>query len=242
MNRGFYNAASSMLTIQKNMQSIANNIANSSTVGYKREQSLEGSFEQMMVNYKGEQLGVISTKTGQRDNVTIHTQGSFITTNRALDVALGGEGFFKLQDGDGNVQYTRNGTFFMDNKGFIVDKNGYYLMGENGKIQIPEDNIIGNGTIKINTKGEFYINDTKLDTIGVVNLQDPLKNDFGYYQGSAEIPTEAKVYQGFLEASNVNMSDELTNMIINQRSYQLNGKMISTQDELNKKVIAELFK
>ena len=242
MNRGFYNAASAMITIQKNMQSISNNVANSNTVGYKREQSLEGTFEQMMVNYKGNQLGIIPTKVGQRDNVTIHTQGSFITSGRDLDFALNGDGFFKLQDADGNIHYTRNGTFFIDNSGSIVDQRGFYLMGEEGRIKVPNNEVSANTSIVVNKDGEFFVNNNKLDTIDIVNLENPLKTGHGYYKADGELPSDSKVHQGFLEASNVNMADELTSMIINQRSYQLNGKMVSTQDELNKKVITDLFK
>lgn len=236
MNRGLYHAASAMLTIQKHMQSTANNISNGNTTAFKKEQSIEGTFGKMMVYYDNQKVGSINTKVGQRDNVTIHTQGAFQTTERDLDFAIGGEGFFKVQDGNGNIRYTRCGIFYKDELGQIVDGNGFYLIGENGKVVVP------NGDISVDKHGNISVNNEKINTIDIVDLEKPEKTGQGYYKAQSEAPSESQVFQGLLEMSNVDMAKEMSDLIILQRSYQLNQKMVMSQDELNKKVISDLLK
>lgn len=238
MNRGLYNATSAMLTIQKHMQSTANNISNVNTTAFKREQSIEGTFDKMMVYYNNQKVGSVNSKVGQRDNVTIHTQGSFKNTERNLDFAIGGEGFFKVQDANGNIRYTRNGIFYKDELGQIVDGNGLYLMGKNGRIVISNSN----NSISIDKYGNISIGENKIDTIDVVDLQKAEKTGLGYYKAQSEEPSQSEVFQGFLEMSNVDMSKEMSDLIILQRSYQFNQKMVMSQDELNKKVISDLLK
>lgn len=232
MNRGLYNTASAILSLHRNMDVKAHNISNVNTVGYKYSNVHNDVFEEVMLSYKGNNLGIMPTRVGIDKITTVFDQGNFMTTERKLDVAIQGDGFIKVDRGNGQYSYTRNGSFNIDRDGFLVDFNGNYIIGENGRINLKNAKDITfkpDGTIIADRKvaGKLYI--TELDGI--------VKQGNTYFRANKELPTDSSIHQGYLETSNVDSAKELTDIISLQRLITSNTKMLQTQDELNEKMI-----
>ena len=229
MNRGLYNSTSAILTINKDMNVKTQNISNVNTNGYKYDKLHTKTFNEMMISYKNKNLGTLPTKIGVEGIQTIFTQGPLINTERTLDLALSGEGFFKIGTGDGNTVYTRDGSFNIDANRYLVNSNGDYVLGENGRIQIPDKNF------SINKEGSIISNGVIIDKIAVVNINNATKTGQNYYTGTNETKSNANINQGYLEGSNVDISTELTDVITLQRLLSMNSKALQTQDILNEK-------
>ena len=238
---------------QLRMQVIANNLANVNTTGFKRDRA---NFETLLYQVRrsaGDQtsentaLGsAFAVGTGARivNTQKIISQGSLVTTDNALDVAIEGSGYFQVLMPDGRVGYTRNGTFSRNAEGTLTTASGYVLQPE---IQVPdgasEINISGDGIVSVIIAGEVapqevgqitladFTNRRGLQPIGESFLvetaasgpaivDNPLNGGFG------------KLVQGTLEASNVNVVQELVDMIETQRAYEVSSKSISSVDEM----------
>lgn len=253
MVKSLNTAATGMLAQQSNMDVIANNIANVNTSGFKKSRA---EFEDLVYhNLKdpGEASGLNSvTPTGVQTGLGVRTastqkdftMGSAIITNNPLDLQIEGAGFFQVRTPDGEISYTRDGSFKKDASGRVVDKNGNMLMPE---IVVPQ-NTKG---IEISPAGEVFSitgqneQPLSLGQIEIVNFINPAglrsvgKNLFtstaASGQASAARPgTSGMGYlsQGELEASNVNIVDEMVNMISAQRAYETNSKVVQTSDQM----------
>jgi flagellar basal-body rod protein FlgG len=242
-----------MAAQQMNMDVIANNLANANTTGYKRSR---GNFEDMIYqnivpagaetanNTKiptGVQLG-LGTKTVSVEK--IFTQGNFTETGNNLDLAIEGKGFFKVLRGSQET-YTRSGSFKVDSEGYVTDATGSRLQPE---ISIPK----GTVSMHVEPGGTFTAMDasgTVLTTVKLrlydfpnpAGLQSIGKNLFVTSQASGEVieaqpGTEGlgQLLQGYLEASNINVVEEMVNMILSQRAYEANSKVIKAADEMLK--------
>jgi flagellar basal-body rod protein FlgG len=207
---------------ERRFEVLANHMANAGTTGFKT-QTL--SFDDML-----------------RAQMTIDTsQGALLTTESPLDVAISGDGFFKIQTDQG-VRYTRNGNFSLNTEGVLVNSEGYAILGENGPIIIEGDDVtIGvNGEIDVDgsTTGKLLIVDFKA-LEGLEKAGDSLF----VYNGpeTDETPAEHfEVKQGSLEQSNVETMVEMTRMIETNRFYESFQKLMQTIDELNAKAISEV--
>jgi len=215
---------------QLKMETIINHLSNVSTNGFKADIL---SFDQML-----------------QAHMTIDfTQGGFIKTDNPLDLALNGEGFFKIQTARG-IRYTRNGTFSLNSNNMLVTQSGDLVLGDNGPILIPA------GRIEINDAGEIWVED---ETTGTMEMAGkPAIVDFTQkdrftkegeslftYNGSPldEImPEETIVRQGELEMPNVNTVIEMTKMIETMRNYESCMKSLQALDETDAKAINELGK
>lgn len=237
MNRGLYNSASAVLTLNKNMNVKTQNIANMNTVGYKHDNFTNKTFNEVFLSYKSQNLGELPSKIGVGSVDTVYTQGSFMNTERLLDFAISGDGFFKVDLGNGNVAYTRNGSFKIDLNGYLTDDNGHYILGNNGRIQLQSLN-----NVSVSKDGTIYQNNKMVDKISVVDLENPTKRGNSYFVSSKESPSNSEINQGYLEASNTDVAKELTDVIVIQRHLTSNFKMIQSQDELNKRMIDGLSK
>ncbi|MGL6028441.1 MAG: flagellar basal-body rod protein FlgG [Legionella sp.] len=237
----------------KNLATIANNLANVNTTGFKKSRAL---FEDLIYQ-NVRQAGAQSTQntiiptginmgTGVRLVATekMFAQGSIQNTQNSLDMAIQGQGFFTVLMPDGTQAYTRDGSFKVDNTGQIVTSNGYQLQPN---MTIPEQTTaitIGNdGTVSVTVAG----NNTPsiLGTIQLTNFINPaglqpigqnLFTETGA-SGTAQIDDPGKsglgsLLQGSLEASNVNVVEELVNMIQAQRAYEITAKSIQTVDSM----------
>lgn len=253
MIKSLNTAATGMQAQQTNMDVIANNIANTSTNGFKKARA---EFEDLLYqNIKepgaatglnavaptGVQVG-LGVKTGavQRDM----SAGSIKVTNRDLDVNILGSGFFQISRPDGTMAYTRNGEFHMDPGGRIVDMNGNPLQPE---ITVPTNAtkvlVSNNGEISYQTQesavpqviGQIelasFINPTGLKALGMNIFQaTPASGEPNI--GNPGTGALGSVAQGEVETSNVNIVEEMVNMITTQRAYETNSKVIQASDQM----------
>jgi flagellar basal-body rod protein FlgG len=253
MIKSLNTAATGMQAQQSNMDVIANNLANSSTVGFKKSRA---EFEDLLyhtVKNPGEATGANSvTPTGVQTGLGVRTaaiqkdfdMGSSIITKNPLDLEIEGAGFFQVQTPDGQVCYTRDGQFKKDPTGKIVDKNGNSLQPE---ITLPADAV----NVQISNTGEVQVtvgvNDPPrvVGQIDIVNFVNPAglkamgKNLFAQ-SGASGQPITARpglqgtgyLAQGQVEGSNVSIVDEMVNMITAQRAYETNAKAVQAADQM----------
>lgn len=223
MIRGFYSAGSGLTAQQTAIDNAANNMANVSTTGYKKQ---DISFSDLLYSdLEGTQSATTKVGNGSRvsGNTPIQTPGSTEFTGNPFDFALTSDGFFGVLTKDGSVKYTRDGRFSVsseDTGNYLVTANGDYVLDRDGNKVSSDSNDL-------------------LNQIGVFGFSNPygLSNDgnnlFQITQTSGNaFAIEGKMQNGYLEASNVDLADEMTNLIEIQRAYQFNAKLIQTADEI----------
>lgn len=239
------------------MRVISNNLANVNTTGFKRDRANFETASYQVVTAAGAQstsetkyaTGLnLGTGVKVQGTARIDTQGSMQQTNNSLDLMLDGDGMFQVQMPGGTLGYTRAGNFSRSAEGLLVTSEGYQVMPG---ITIPANATqitIGNdGTVSATVPGQTEA--TQLGQIQVASFPNPsgLQSAGDNYltetaaSGAANlgVPGEdgrAKVRQGMLEASNVNVVEELVDMIETQRAYEVNSKMISATDDMLKYV------
>ena len=190
MSRGFYSLASGMLTQQRKIDVSGNNIANINTAGYKKEQAVTSNFGSLLINkYKQngihEELTPISSISIIRtitENNTLHSQGSLEETGNITDFAIMGAGFFAVEK-EGVMLYTRNGSFNIDEEGYLVFKNQGRVQGEFGDIYI------GGNDFEFASDGSIVIDNEAADKIAVydfIEYNDLKKYGEGMYISDAE--------------------------------------------------------
>lgn len=235
---------------QKRMSVISNNLANVNTNGFKRDRAL---FEDLLYHNVRQAGGQTTANeqaptgmmlgTGTRVTATekLHAQGNLISTQNALDIAVSGEGFFQVLQPDGTIAYTRDGSFKLSATGQVVTVNGALLQPP---IVIPpnvESITIGaDGTV---TAAVFGGGQQQIGAIQVARFLNPAglqpmgqnlaKQTVASGQPQVVQPGlngAGKLVQGALEASNVNVVEEMVNMIETQRAYEVNSKAISAAD------------
>jgi len=250
--RSLLTAATGMSAQQTNMDVIANNLANASTTGYKRSR---GNFEDIMYQTivapgadtsssskvpTGIQIGM-GTRTSSVEK--LFQQGNFSETDNSLDLAIQGNGFFKVLRGSQDV-YTRAGSFKTDSNGNVVDASGYAVQPQ---ITLPSTAT----TIHIDTSGLLTATDTNGKTVlstqmHLFNFQNPSGLQAigqNYFTTSESSGTEmdtapggsegmGTILQGYLESSNTNVVTEMVNMISSQRAYEASSKVIKATDEM----------
>ncbi|MDD3172814.1 MAG: flagellar hook-basal body protein [Herbinix sp.] len=245
MVRGLYTAYTGMANEQKRLDIIANNLANSATVGYKEDNATNQSFDDVLTikirdeseNFNNRSIGNMSLGVKLGEAYTNYGQGSLRQTSNTYDFALEGNGFFTLSvtDKAGNVstQYTRNGSFTMTKDGHIVDEDGNYLMGEGGEIVVPTDAT----DVKVDKSGAIYADGAYVDTLQISDFEDydylSKIGDTRYeaLDGAVETTSNASIQQGYTEQSNVNVVSEMVEMISVTRAYEANQKVIKTVDQ-----------
>ncbi|MCL5042333.1 MAG: flagellar basal-body rod protein FlgG [Gammaproteobacteria bacterium] len=237
----------------KMMTTISNNLANVSTTGFKRDRA---EFEDLLYQINrqpgaqssqdtqlpsGLQLGTGVKVVGTQK---IFTQGSLQTTEQPLDMAINGRGFFQILTPNGDIAYSRDGSFHLDADGQIVTSNGYPL--EPG-IVLPDDvqtfTVGEDGTVSISVFGDpgiqqigniqtaDFINPAGLQAIGG-NLFIETASSGAPQVGNPGQNGLGQVLQNTLENSNVSVVEEMVNMITTQRAYEMNSKVISTADQM----------
>jgi len=246
---------------QTRMAVISNNLANVNTTGFKKSRAI---FEDLLYQ-NVRQVGAQSSQntelptglqigTGVRTVATEkhHTQGTIQQTGQSLDLSVSGRGFFQILRPDGDISYTRDGSFKLDSSGQLVTSGGYPL---EPSITIPEDALsvtIGvDGTVSVLQPGSGtptqvgnitladFVNPTGLDPIGENQFRESLSS------GSPTVGTPGEtgvglISQGSLETSNVNVVEEMVSMIETQRAYEMNSKAISTSDQMMQGLIQAL--
>ena len=238
---------------QVRMQVISNNLANVNTNGFKRDRANFESLLYQIIRSSGAQTSVDTELTsgfsvGTGVNIVnsnkLHSQGSIVSTDNSLDLAVDGGGFFQVLLPDGQVVYTRNGAFSRNNEGILTTNSGFIIQPE---IAIPAEatkiNVSADGIVSVQIPEQV-----EAQEVGQLQLADfqnrtglqPIGENFYVETTSSgppviENPFAAgfgKIIQGSLESSNVNVVQELVDMIETQRAYEVNSKAITSVDEM----------
>lgn len=254
MIRALYTAASGMNAQQMNLDAIANNLANSSTAGfqqrrvqfsdllYQNEISPGAAETQQTTVAAGLQVGLGARPTSTE---IVQTQGEFQTTSNPYDLAISGQGFFQILLPNGQIGYTRAGSFQPDAQGNVVTSNGDPLQPA---IQVPTDataiTVGSDGTVSVTEPGQtqsqqvgtlqlaMFSNPGGLNAVGNnIYLQttasgEPILGNPGGTEGLGTIQ------QGMLEQSNVSVVDQFVQMIVAQRAYESNSRVVKAADEM----------
>lgn len=241
MFQGFYDLTSNMITQNRNMNVISNNMSNVSTPGYKSDKLIQGTFRDEMI-YRYDRAGKTPVGTVSRVNtaaerVTDYSEGILKETGSSLDFALKGNGFFTIQT-DNGVVYARGGAFNLDNQGYLTLPGIGRVMGKNGLIQLPTDNI------SVDEQGTITDAETN-QYLGQFNFADfadyrQLTKITGGVFRSAAQPQNAndvRVEQKYIETSNVSMAEEMTSMMSGQRALQSSSQVLRMYDQLMAKVV-----
>lgn len=215
-------AVQGTLRLEKTFDIIANRLANVGTVGFKAEGF---TFDELL-------------QARMRIDLS---QGDNLTTGNPLDIAISGEGFFKVQTPQGD-RYTRNGTFTIDKDKYLVTQDGHRVLGESGPV------ILEGQRISINNEGDIDVDGSQVGKLKIVTFATPekLKKEgasFLSYTGNTadeRSPDRVSVQQGALEQSNVSVVTEMKNMIEATRNYESVQKIIQTYDEMDGKAVSEV--
>ncbi|MBE0492217.1 MAG: flagellar basal-body rod protein FlgG [Sulfurospirillum sp.] len=253
MLRSLYTAATGMIAQQTQIDTTSNNIANVNTIGYKKQRAEFADLMYQTMEYAGTSTSATTVSpTGIEVGLGVRptaiakqfTQGNFKETGNDLDMAITGRGFFQIQLADGTTAYTRNGSFKLDNGGNIVNSDGYRLIPE---IVVPEDatqiSIGIDGTVSVLQAGATQMNQigqielaTFINPAGLHSLGD---NNFINTSASGDVIVGTpglngigQTRQQFVEMSNVQLVEEMTDLITGQRAYEANSKAIVTSDEM----------
>lgn len=245
MVKGLYTAYTGMVNEQNRMDIMTNNLANASTVGYKKEGSTSQSFNDVLtVKIKDQSVGMRNVqKIGIKnpgvkigENYTDYTQGSFRITDNTYDLALAGDGFFAIEftnkAGETDTKYTRAGQFTLNKDGYLVTEEGDYVLDtQNRRIRL--NTLLDS---KITDDGTIYQNDQAVARIQVTDFEDyDYLEKYGetYYQpieGAKTTIADAQVKSGYLEMANVQIVSEMVNLISITRAYESNQKVVQTID------------
>jgi flagellar basal-body rod protein FlgG len=247
MIRGLYTAATAMVAGMLKQQTVANNLANVNTYGYKKDTALYESFPSLLIARMANSqagkpealLGSLGSGVSLQQPTLDMSQGAPEETNYALDVAINGDAFFVVQTPQG-LRYTRDGRFSEDANGRLVTGAGYLVLGESGPISI-------HGQIPIISEtGEVALNDQTVDRLRLARFANPQAlvktNDNLFIGGGAQAvaPGSVQIAQGYLETSNVNPASAMTEMMAVLRAYELSQRMVQIQDETLNKAINEV--
>lgn len=263
MVRSLWSAATGMIAQQTNIDTIANNLANVNTTGYKTEVAnfkslLYQTLQTATTTANGESKPVgAQVGLGVRNSSisSIFKQGAFQDSVSDTDFAISGKGFFAVMADDGNTYYTRNGNFFLstnDGGGLtLCTSDGYPVLSTTGR-EITFNKNYTASNLKVSEDGEFYYpdGDNNLQPLGIkiglyqFNNPTGLDKMGGSYYRETVVSGEAlnetrsanveksTIIQGYLERSNVQVVDEMVNMIVAQRAYEMNSKAITTSDSM----------
>lgn len=253
MMRSLYTAATGMIGQQLQIDTTSNNIANVNTIGFKKQRAEFADLFYQVQEYAGTATSAttlsptgIEVGLGVRPTAItkIFSQGNFKETNNNLDLSITGNGFFQITLPDGTTAYTRNGSFKLDNAGTMVTSDGYPLVPN---ITVPEGatqiSVGTDGTVSIlqggqtdlqqigNIETATFINPSGLHSLGD-NLYLNTTSSGAPVVGTPGLNGFGQIRQGFVEMSNVQLVEEMTDLITGQRAYEANSKTIQTSDAM----------
>ncbi len=253
MNQALWVAKTGLDAQQTRMSVVSNNLANVNTTGFKKGRAAFEDLLYQTVRQAGAQTSQqtqapsgLNLGTGVRVVATekMFQQGNLLQTGNSLDVAINGRGFFQIQQPDGTIGYTRDGSFQLSNQGQLVTSSGYLLQPGVTIPQGAQSISIGNdGVVTVQLAGQTAPQQvgtlTTSDFINPAGLQPRGENL--YVETAASGPPQTgtpglnglgSLSQGSLESSNVNIVEEMVNMIETQRAYEINSKAIQTTDSM----------
>lgn len=247
MNRGIYISGGGMMVETVRTDTIANNLANSNTAGYKKDINVTRDFHDMLIERinDGEnpapKVGNLGMGAVSIENYVVHKNGAFIDTGDSMSVAISGSGYFAVETPAG-VRYTRNGAFTLNSDGQLVTMDGYAVLGAGGTTI----NMIDNQPVNISNTGQVYNGDQMVGQLELIDVEDPrtMRKEAGVLfdlnPNAAQRPFTGKIIGGMLEASNVNVIEEMVNLIASYRAFEINAKGVQTHDQLNEKAVNDV--
>jgi flagellar basal-body rod protein FlgG len=251
MNLSLYSAATGMEAQQLNLNTIANNLANVNTPGFKRSKI---EFQDLLYQNPrasgsdsgGGNLVPTGVEVGNGSRVAatskVFTQGQLTNTGEKLDVAIQGDGFYEIQRPDGTRAYTRDGSFKMNAQGQVVTIDGLPVLSGfqpipagTTSVAIGEDGTVtvqgANGSQNFNITLTRFANPSGLRSLGG-NLYEETAASGTPETGKPGEQGFGRTIQGYVENSNVNIVEEMVNLIVAQRAYEINSKSVQTSDEM----------
>lgn len=243
MIRSLYTAVSGMIAMESKQNTVTNNMANANTTGYKSQNLCTKSFDDVLlqnmdkvtngVNQKQE-LGKLSLGVAIDTVNTKFTQGDFKETGKVGDLAIEGNGFFAVKSGN-QTFYTRDGQFRVNNQGNLANNSGDLLLGINNTTGVMEPITITSDNFTVDKYNNVYVNGVATHKLAIAEFPDYAslkKAGDNYYTG--QNPTyegTASVKQGFLETSNVNITNEMVDMMTVMRNFESAQKFVTMIDE-----------
>lgn len=229
MVKNIFEAARNMNLKMKNLEVVANNLANINTIGYKKQIP----FSEIMDRFTLEQY----------KNITSFEEGALIKTGNPLDLAISGRGMFVVNTENGYM-LTRNGKFTLSDDGFIVDERGNRLLGVNGPIQIKNDIKERDFQFSVTKEGEVKVNDEVINRLLIGKFDDQMyierTNEQGFIPNGRDFivadENEFQIHQFSLEESNVNPIMEMQHMIEINRNFETSQRMVTYYDQYLGKV------
>ena len=259
MYQGFYNLASGMLTQSRNLNVDSNNMVNIQTAGYKKDKMVSSTFQEEMMyrtgkHYKegSEALATTSKiRTAERTYVN-YEQGAFDQTDGIYDFAMGDRGFFCIETPMG-IRYTRNGSFSVDEEGYLTLNGMGRVLGTDGPIQIDNEDftVDSRGRIRVAETeggGEDGESETTIRDLGALRVVDFAdyeqlhKEDYGLFstnQEVQEVESPSIVWKS-VERSNVDMVEEMTSMMTSQRALQSAAQVLKMYDQVMSKAVTDV--
>lgn len=257
MLRGLYVAHTGLLNEQNRMDILTNNLANVSTVGFKKEGSTSQSFDDILtVKIKDASVGEMNVqRTGIHqpgvrigENYTDYSQGSFRVTGNPYDLALAGNGFFAIEftnkAGETTTMYTRAGQFTLNKDGYLVTQEGDYVLDvQNRRIKLDPMK-----AATVTKDGQIEQDGNRIATIQVMDFEDYNylekygETYFRAVEGARTLTPKAQIEAGCLEMSNVQTVSEMVNLIAITRAYESNQKIVQTYDESLQIAVSQLGK
>lgn len=252
MIRSLHTAVSGLITLENKQSTITNNISNANNTGFKSDILSMKSFDDVLIQNKDKISGGRNVKNpigtlslgAKIDSVdTKFTQGLLKTTNKPTDLAIDGRGFFAVQKGNETV-FTRDGSFRVANNGYLITNGGDSVLGINKNTGAMEPIFVGTNNFVVDNYNGVNVNGQSTHTLALADFNDYKtlqKIGDNYYTGENPV-FNAQVYanQGYLEQSNVSLSNEMTEMITTMRAFETNQKIVQTIDETLGKAANEI--
>ncbi|CAG9620185.1 flagellar hook-basal body protein [Sutcliffiella rhizosphaerae] len=269
MLRGFYTATAGMISQQRRMEMLSNNLSNANTPGYKADQSSLRAFPELLmkrmeqanipttkpINFAQQQtIGPLNTGVYLQETAPKHVQGDMRPTGNDTDIAIlnqqlpeGSSIFFTVENQDGTPRYTRNGNFTLDQQGYLTTNSGQYVLDENNnriQIQSRQFDMQQDGTILengiVNSRIGIAFAPNAYDLIRDGNGLYRLENNEALPQAAGNPGTVFQVLQGHIERSNVDTAQTMTDMTSAFRAFEANQKVIQAYDTTMQKAANEI--
>ena len=250
MIRGIYTAAAGLATAQLRLGVVSNNVANASTPGYKQDQLPEDvgkaiDLRRFATDAQGKAIGTITLGPQVGVSQLDLTAGPIQETSNPLDLAIAGSGFFTTQAADGTLRYTRDGGFHADVDGTLRARDGSAVLDNSGQnIQLPP-----NADVSVGADGSILAGGNQVAQLQVVDFAPGTQLNkvgngmFTAPGGTAAQPSNgAQLYQGYIEGSNVDMSESMVAAMSLVRAYESNQKLLQMQDETLRATVNEVGK
>lgn len=252
MVKGLYTAYTGLVNQQNRLDVVSNNLANSTTIGYKKEGMTSQSFDAMMaikvkdttVGNRNQYIGDLSLGVKVGETYRDYAQGSFRETGEDFDLAISGNGFFTIsftdKAGKTSTMYTRDGNFSMTKEGYLVTKDGDFVQSNSGSNIILPTNA---SDIAIERDGRITADGTYIATLGITDFEDYNyieqygENLYREVNGAVKKDADGMVFQGYTEQSNVNVVSEMVEMITVSRAFEANQKAMNAEDSMLEKAV-----